>query len=745
MNFYLILSSVALFVNLFVWIYVFAQQKRDPVNTTFLWFAAGNIGWICCDIMLYLPAFYTHANAISKLCSLFWIPCGFWFLLFAYALLNKPKDHILTAAGIVAAMGFAITVSTDSILVGNLQFDWGIAPLFHPVFHPMIALITATTSVYAVVLISKKRNRSEDILEKRALNLLIVGASLAMIFIASINVILPSAFGYHKYPMLGSCAFTIFVVMVFLAVTKYRFLSISVEKVAEELFEDIHEGILLADRSGRIQRSNLSARKIFGKTLEGRDLYSLFKDSKLRDDFSNRIIKFSAPDKSIKHYAVSLSTVKRTSEILGKILLVRDISEQIQAELVLRRSKAELEREVEERTKQLKHAQRMEAVGSLAGGIAHDFNNILAVILGFANAARYDTPRDNPIYEDLKEIITAGNRGREIVRQMLTISRKSDSSEFVPVDINIVVKETLDLLKVSMPADVTLKVRLHEAPSVVQCDATQIAQVLMNLCNNALYAMKDLSEGELGVSVGYIDSDDNIGLKLPDVLKPGHYVRIVVSDTGSGIDEATLSKIFTPFFTTKPKGEGTGLGLATAFVIIQNHDGIIDVLSEKGRGTSFSIYLPLVEEGGFVVHNIASRDSDPPAFAAEYSERILFVDDEPQVRRMGRRVLEQMGYSVVTADSGRDALQKLDDEKNVFDLVITDYNMPMMTGITLAENITRLKNNLPVIIMSGFADRISQEDMDAAAIKAFLQKPVHKKTLNATIRKVIDGERNTGF
>jgi PAS domain S-box-containing protein len=743
MNYYFILASIAFCVSAFVWIYVFAQQKRDPINLTFLLFAANNLGWIGSELLLYFDVARGHEIAILRTCSLFWVPCGFWFLVFAYALVGKRKDLVILLAGIAAIGGVAVSLFPDAVVTGMKYSRWGVVPFFHQINQPLISIITAVTSAYAVLLILKKRSKSTDRRERLSLGLLVFGAVIVMSFIAMMNVFVPNIFDFHETPMLGSSAFVVFVVLVFLAVTRYRFMSISVEKVAEELFEDIHEGILLADPTGRVLRSNLSAREIFGESIEGKDVRDLFFGHDAFGEFADLVIPYRKGNSEERYCSLSSSTIRRGGEILGKIFTARDVTEQKRAEAVLRKSKEDLEKEVEERTAQLRHAQRMEAVGTLAGGIAHDFNNVLAVILGFANAAKQDTPKTNPVYSDLDEIIVAGNRGRDIVRQMLTISRKQDITDHSPSDLNAIVRETVDLLKVSLPPNISLRLDIPAKPVGVLCDTTQIAQVIMNLCNNAIYAMKGKVDGVLSVCIKPVIVDEHF-FKTGIELKHGPYVELSIGDTGCGIEESVLPQIFNPFFTTKPPGEGTGLGLATTLIIVQNHEGGSTVRSKIGEGTVFCIYLPTILQSSAEFKAMGRRDSDPPEPFEKQLESILLVDDEPQVRRMGRRVLEQLGYDVVDVQGGEDALTEIGDNFSKFDLIITDYNMPKISGLSLAKELKSRGSFAPVILMSGYGDKVTRDEMEAAGIVVFIQKPAGKKQLGVTIRRILDG-RTSGF
>ncbi len=735
MNLYAFVPTAAFLVNLFVWIYVFAQQSRDPINRTFLLFAACALGWISGELILYLPAAQEYEWLIFRAITVFWVTCGFWYLLFAYAIVERRSDWVLITAGVTSVLPLLLILFTDGFFLGAKHHYWGTAQILHPVYQPLVASVSGAWSGYGLLLILRKRMRSAESLERGALGLLLYGGIVAVSSVAVMNVILPRLYPEPAFPQFGSSALTVFIVFVFVAVTRYKFLSISIEKVAKEIFEDLNDGILLADRNGRVQRSNRTARSMFGEDLDGRTVKDIFAGHDIDGDFADRLIP-PGEGPTIRYLSLSASTMSMSGEVIGRIFIVRNVTAQKHAEEVMRRSNEDLERKVAERTEQLRHAERMEAIGTLAGGIAHDFNNVLAAILGFANTARFELPKGSPARQDIEEIIVAGTRGREIVRQILTVGRKQDAAEYRPEDLGTLLRETVDLLKVSLPRNVSLRVHIPEEPIGVNCDVTQLSQVIMNLCNNAVYAMKRTVDGELDVGIERMTIDEKIVARFTQLtLGPG--VRFYVRDNGTGIKASDLVQIFNPFFTTKPRGEGTGLGLSSTFVIVHNHKGDIHVESGMGEGTTFSIYLPVVEEFG-VDRDNPLRISEVCLPAATGRERIMLVDDEPQVRKMGKRLLEQLGYRVSMFESGEAALQTLRQSYCCCDLIITDYSMPQMTGVELAAAIAAERIKVPIILMSGYGDEVTRDEINANGIAAFLQKPASKHQLSATIRRILD-------
>ena len=376
----------------------------------------------------------------------------------------------------------------------------------------------------------------------------------------------------------------------------------------------------------------------------------------------------------------------------------------------------------------LQQAQKLESIGSLAGGIAHDFNNILFPIIGMSELLAEDLPEGSSEYENVKEILTAGKRGSELVKQILAFSRQSEDKR-IPVQFQSVLKEVLKLCRSTIPTNIAIHREIQKDCGFINANPTQLHQIAMNLITNAYHAIEpdhgqiwvNLSETELG-------QDDIPAL----ALEPGRYLLFSVSDTGAGIDSAVTNKIFEPYFTTKAQGKGTGLGLSVVHGIVKAYGGDIKVYSEPGKGATFNVYIPLKEK------TREDRPSETVNTDPVGSERILLVDDEAPVGKMQKMMLERLGYQVTCRSSSTDALEAFRSKPDAFDLVITDMTMPNMTGDQLARKILLIRPDIPVVISTGFSDRINKEKSDALGIKGLLKKPILKSDMAKTVRKVLD-------
>jgi PAS domain S-box-containing protein len=379
---------------------------------------------------------------------------------------------------------------------------------------------------------------------------------------------------------------------------------------------------------------------------------------------------------------------------------------------------------------QLLHAQKMEAVGTLAGGIAHDFNNLLQAVLGYAEFMLQRKKEGEPDYADLQKIYKAGKRGADLVKSLLTFSQKVET-KYVPVNLNQEITHIQSLLSRTIPK--TIKIDLHLSGDLesINADPSQIGQVLMNLGVNARDAMPD--GGTLTIETANVQLDKeycNTHLEA----KPGSYVLLTVSDTGLGMDRKTLSHIFEPFFTTKERGKGTGLGLATVYGIVKQHDGHIMCYSEPGHGTTFKIYLPAIQ---------TKRDLEAPIIETAIpggTETVLLVDDEEDIRDLGATLLDHFGYKVITAGNGKEALEIYKMEKDRISLILLDFIMPVMDGRQCLAEILRIDPNAKVIIASGYSESGPADGPMAVGAKAFVQKPYNMRQLLNTIREILDND-----
>lgn len=396
--------------------------------------------------------------------------------------------------------------------------------------------------------------------------------------------------------------------------------------------------------------------------------------------------------------------------VVSYVAIKRDISAQLMLE------------------RQLRQSQKLEAIGTLAGGIAHDFNNILSSIIGYSEMAKEDLDAGRSVENQLDVVLAAAQRAKELVQQILVFSHQAEE-ERGPLELGLIVKEVLKLLRPSLPATIEIDTQIGSEGALVMADPSQMHQVLMNLCTNAYQAMRE-SGGILSVSVESEELDCDAAYAYPK-LEKGPYVVLSVSDTGSGIEEAIQDRIFEPFFTTKSPGEGTGLGLATVHGIVRSHGGVITMASEVGRGTTFQVYLPRIAE-----NPDGALPSDEPVRGG--NERILVVDDEHPLARLLAATLREYGYQVTVMTRSADALAAFTERPEQFDLILTDQTMPGMTGEKLIEAVKQIRQDIPVILTTGFVADPFRKRLAELGVDAVLPKPSHRWELVKVVRGVLD-------
>ena len=386
------------------------------------------------------------------------------------------------------------------------------------------------------------------------------------------------------------------------------------------------------------------------------------------------------------------------------------------------------EGEIDHLEKQLRQSQKLEAIGTLAGGIAHEFNNILTAMLGFTELGLHTLSPQHQVYDYLQEVQKAGKRAKSLVQQILAFGRRGNV-EFRSLSFAVLVEEALRLIRASLPSTVHIEQQIATDTGAVLADATQLHQVVINLCANAEHAMRDTG-GVLEIGVANVEVDDGFITLYPD-CRPGPYVCLTIRDTGHGMTPEILEHIFDPFFTTKEVGEGSGMGLAMVHGTVTNHGGAITVDSTPGVGTLFKIYLP----------RIAQRNQTrEPAEArpCEGQGRILLVDDESAIAHAITGLLQAYGYEVMTHLKSTKALETFRASPSAFDLVITDQTMPEMTGERLIAELRRCRPDIPVILCTGFSHVINETKAADLGIDAFLMKPIEGRQLAATIQQVFD-------
>lgn len=439
-----------------------------------------------------------------------------------------------------------------------------------------------------------------------------------------------------------------------------------------------------------------------------------------KGEFSRFDVTYIRPNQNRHFIDFSLTPI---FDEKGKVTFLlaegRDMTEQIK----VKKEKKKLEAI-------LHQSQKMEAMGTLAGGIAHDFNNILGAILGFSELIKGKLSPEDSSREMQDQIINAAIRARDLVQQILLFSRQSEQ-ELKPLQPGVVIKETIQLLRSTIPATIEIKQDIPDGLGAILADPTQIHQIIMNLCTNAYHAMKEKG-GVIGICLSEKKILNHEYFFSELKLDPGSYLFFEISDTGHGMDKATLNKVFDPYFTTKKTGEGTGLGLSVVHGIVKNCGGEIRIYSEPGQGTNVHIYFPKLKAGD------QSLAAPQETILLAGTEQILLADDDPAILDMLRQSIENLGYQVTAVQGSLEAFDEFSRAPTKYDMVITDMNMPHMSGFELSKQIFKRAPNMPILLCTGYSELITKEKAEAIGIKAFIMKPVLREVLSRTIREVLD-------
>lgn len=541
----------------------------------------------------------------------------------------------------------------------------------------------------------------------------------------------------HRYPLLGKDLLLTDQIIRWPDGRHVRYeigIDITERKRAEEerlrlaaAIEQTQEGVLIADSALKVRYINPGLESITGYSRDefiGRNASTFLTGecdgaacNPMQDVFRNGNpwsghLSRAKKDNTGYDAEVTITPVLNASgNIMSYVAIERDVTREVKLERDLRQS------------------QKMEALGALAGGIAHDLNNILMPITLNTELALRSAGEIEKISDYLRLVLEAAQRGKDLVKQIISFSRRREQKR-EPINITPVIKEALKLLKSSLPATIEMREKINDDRiSRVLADPTQIHQVLMNLCTNAAFAMRKTG-GVLDVILKSVEVDENFAYSHAD-LKPGPYLRLSVSDTGEGMDRNTIERIFEPFFSTKDRSEGAGMGLAVVHGIVKNYGGTITVYSEVAKGSTFNIFFPQINA------SIARKDialTDLPTG----TEHILLVDDEAPVLRSEQNMLESLGYTVIAIRETDEALKLFFTKPNMFDLVITDQTMPVMTGSELSQKLLQVRNDIPIILCTGFSESVDEDKARASGVRELVMKPFTTKEMAETIRRILD-------
>ena len=720
MNYFLFLPFASVLINVFAWSYIYAQKHYTAVNRTCLIFLASLLGWVFCDLLAWMPTPSTWKVPLFRIACIFWIPTGFLFLNFIYAFLEKEKDIFYKIMLTACAATVFVSLTTNLTIAGHEKTYWGEMVVHGILFVPSILFLVTPSTLYAYYLTFRKALTTEDVNQRRQLMLLLLGVTISLSIGLVCDVIFPAVLEVRDFIRLGSSGCGAISLCAFLAVAKYNFLSVGVEKAATNLFENILDGIIVIDPNGNITNMNESAKAMFylaDPELKGLSISSLLKNYDPTETYQNREITIMRKGKQ-RVLSVSQSIIEAYDVQLGKLIIIRDFTEIHKAE-----------EEKKELQLQLQKAQKMEVVGVLAGGVAHDLNNILSGVINYPELILLHLPEDSPLQKPVKAIHASGLRAAEVVEDLLTIARGVAINKEIS-NLNIIVEEYLasgehQQVKETHPG-IRFKKELDPDLLNVDCSKIHVTKALMNLVINA-------SESTTNASGTVVIATRNCYLDKPlkgyEQVRTGEYTLLSVSDDGPGIDPTDLERIFEPFYTKKKMGRsGSGLGLAVVWNTIQDHQGYKDVRSDES-GTVFELYFPAER---------APLDSQAKEVSIKEcignGENILVVDDEEQQRDIAFRLLTELNYKAATAANGRTAVEYV--KRKPFDLILLDMVMPSgMNGRETYEEIIKIRPGQKAIIASGYAK--TKEVVAAQALGAgrYLKKPYVLEKLGMAIRE----------
>ncbi|MCU0663581.1 MAG: ATP-binding protein [Myxococcota bacterium] len=656
-----------------------------------------------------------------------WLGSGVMFLWFSAALLSRPIDAWSIGLTLVGLANAVIVAGTDFVVQGYRAVPGGLIAITHP---PLQALSTGIALLPAAVAIAwiERQRRSSHASERRGLLFMSqLAAGISAVLVVLFEFILPWSGLLVDFPHISAIALSISLLTAYSAVRRHTLLEVTLVSTAMPLYERLGDGVIIVDLASRVRWANSAARVLLASdraTLVGKTVDELFNSPIPPSDFSGRLITVGEGGSS-RHLSVTQWPNELMGIPLGRVLLVGDVTAQLQAQALARRTHDELEREVELRTTELMAAQRLDAARALSRGVAHVLNNLLAVVLGLGESVRDIAGKMPGISEDIGELLRAVERAKDIVRQIEPST--PDGSGRIAVMLRDLVHQVWRDATLGLPPGVTPHMDL-ECDGQVLGDPTQLHQVLHNLVKNA---RESLAGRKGGLSLKLMEAQivPSADLLSPDLV-PGRYARIDISDDGCGIPPGDLEEIFEPLYTTKAADQGTGLGLFNARRIAKEHGGAISARSQLRVGSCFTLWLPLMDQ------QLPHGPLSSVAFLGG-TESVLIVDDEPRVAEATSRLLIPLGYDVTIETDPRKALERL-ASSNKFDALICDQVMPGMNGTELIAILRSLGNRTPILLLSGTTDASLVEEADQFGVRTVLRKPVSRASLGRVLREELD-------
>ncbi len=720
MNYYLFLPFASVLINVFAWSYIYAQKQGTAVNKTCLIFLASLLGWVFCDLLAWMPTPASWKVPIFKIACIFWVPSGFLFLNFTYAFLEKEKDifyKIMMGACVTAVL---LSLVTDLSIGGHERTYWGEMVIPGILFVPIALFLVTPSTLYAYYLTFMRVLKTDDANQKKQLALLLLGVTISLSIGLVCDVLFPTVLKVRDFIRMGSSGCGVISLCAFLAVIKYNFLSVGVEKAAKKLFENILEGILVVSSEGDVIQINEAAKAMFhigdSETKHLR-ISDLLADHDCTQTYQNREIRIARKGEK-RYLSVSQSAIEEYGVELGKLIIIRDFTD---IRLADEEKKALQD--------QLQKAQKMEVVGVLAGGVAHDLNNILSGIISYPELILLHLPEESPLRQPIRAIHESGLRAAEVVADLLAIARGVAINKEIS-NLNMIVETYLTSIehrqiKQTHPS---IRYRMELDPDLlnVSCSETHVLKALANLVINA-------SESKAGASGTVTISTMNKYLDEPlkgyEEVRRGEYTVLSVSDDGPGIVAEDLERIFEPFYTKRKMGRsGSGLGLTVVWNTLQEHEGYKDVRSSE-KGTVFELYFPAER-----TPITTAKETISPEEYAGTEEKILVVDDEEQQRDIAFKLLTELNYHAATVSSGEAAIEYI--KREPFDLIVLDMIMPGgINGRQTYEEMIKIRPGQKAIIASGYTKTKEVRAAQALGAGKYLKKPYVMEKLGMAIRE----------
>lgn len=721
----LVLISLIISISvLFILAYIVGQRRRTKVKTAFIYFSSVMFVATFFEFLMRLGINNTlnRIFVTISLISLFY--GGVSYLYYMYCVTGKNVNKIFFSLLAFATIGLIV-----AILFGEIHLDYneklGLTMAVPSILTSSLVAITGIPAgCYGFFMCWSYLKNNSIIKRRKIISLLMKGMILSiscgiLLFIA-VPLLFPSKTELY---LLAPLCLIIHIYFMYQAVIRYQFLSVDFDQIEEGvkvLLDNITEGAIVFDTSGEVVQCNKVANNLFGIEITSSILKTFIAEYDFKEFYSYKETEL-VKDNKIFTVLLSQSEIKKDERKLGKILIIRDITDEVEKE---KKRKNNIIR--------MNQAEKMESIGQLAGGIAHDFNNMLTGIIGSTELLKiHNANIDEKELEYIDIIFKAAIKASELTSQLLAFSRK-EKIESEPININKVVDDAASILTRTIDKQNRIEIEKKAQENIVLGDNSALQNAILNLGINASQSMKDGGKILIKTSNKNISIDD---CKFSTFdIKPGMYIKISVSDSGCGIPKDDLKKIYEPFFTTKEHGKGTGLGLSSVYGTTKTHNGSISVSSELGVGTTFSIFLPCHE-------GVVKKDDDHEKIVSG-NGLILIVDDEELILKSTTLLLESMGYNVLCANNGTEALEifKLDFKK--IDLVILDMIMPVLNGAKTFLKMKQIDNNCNVIISSGFTDNENINSLIDEGLSGFIQKPFKSANLSKIISEKISSKQN---